>query len=60
MSRGRNTENPASGEDSMFRLTMACILVATAVFGLIQTAISHDGRSLAETKPITQVVIPGY
>ena len=60
MSRGRNTENPASGGDSMFRLTMACILVATAVFGLIHTAISHDGRSLAETKPITQVVIPGY
>ena len=50
----RNTENPASGED-WFRLVMACILVAAAVFGLIHTVISpdtHIALAPAEAGPI--------
>ena len=64
MSRGRNTEkNPASGEGFMFRLMMASILVAGAVFGLIHTAIGFDTRiasARAEANPKTQISLPAF
>ena len=64
MSRGRNTEkNPTSGEDFMFRLMMASILVAGAVFELIHTAIGFDTRIAgvrAEANPKTQISLPAF
>ena len=41
----------------MFRLTMACILVATAAFGLIDIAISHDSHIVLIVRPTGKLSI---